>query len=101
MTGSSSQSIIQDGYARCGAGTCLFQLSAGEGLFWVVPSCGRHKVPSYLDGKTTSAWNRTPTPVILYDGGSYTGRLGTMPGHFQGDLAAHHDNKVSSVDAAC
>ncbi|SCG12871.1 Peptidase inhibitor family I36 [Streptomyces sp. MnatMP-M27] len=100
VTGTSSDAIAQDAYDRCGAGTCFFQHYRGEGLFWTVPSCGRHHLPSYLDGKATSAWNRTPTPIVLYDG-TYTGRLGTMPGWFKGDLNPAHDNKLSSVDAAC
>ncbi|WP_184502939.1 peptidase inhibitor family I36 protein [Streptomyces botrytidirepellens] len=100
VTGTSGDVIAQDAYDRCGAGTCFFQHYGGEGLLWVVPSCGRHHVPGYLDGKATSAWNRTPTPIVLYDG-TYTGRLGTMPGWFKGDLHPAHDNKLSSVDAAC
>ncbi|MFI8931605.1 peptidase inhibitor family I36 protein [Streptomyces sp. NPDC053474] len=100
VTGANSDVIAQDAYDRCGAGTCFFQHYNGEGLFWVVPSCGRHHVPGYLDGKATSAWNRTPTPIVLYDG-TYTGRLGTMPGWFKGNLNPAHDNKLSSVDAAC
>ncbi|MFD8462362.1 peptidase inhibitor family I36 protein [Streptomyces antimycoticus] len=101
MTGTSSDAVAQDdAYDRCGAGTCFFQDYNGTKLFWVVPSCGRHHLPDYLDGKATSAWNRTPTPVILYDG-TYTGKLGTMPGWFKGNLNPAHDNKLSSVDAAC
>ncbi|NIY62132.1 peptidase inhibitor family I36 protein [Streptomyces malaysiensis] len=72
MTGTSSDAIAQDAYDRCGAGTCFFQHYRGEGLFWTVPSCGRHHLPGSLDGKATAAWNRTPTPIVLYDG-TYTG----------------------------
>lgn len=100
VTGTDGDRAARDAYDRCGAGTCFFQHYNGEGLFWVVPSCGRHHLPGYLDGKTTSAWNRTPTTVILYDG-TYTGRLGPLPGWFKGNLDPNHDNKLSSVDAAC
>ncbi|MFD0412404.1 peptidase inhibitor family I36 protein [Streptomyces sp. NPDC127108] len=100
VTGTDGDRAARDAYNRCGEGTCFFQHYNGEGLFWVVPSCGRHHLPGYLDGKTTSAWNRTPTTVILYDG-TYTGRLGPLPGWFKGNLHPDHDNKLSSVDAAC
>ncbi|MEU5289296.1 peptidase inhibitor family I36 protein [Streptomyces sp. CA-278952] len=102
ITGPDEAAIQAAGYERCGAGTCFFQLTNGTGeLMWIVPSCGRHQVPGYFDGKATSAWNRTGTAIILYDGGGYTSRLGSMPGWFQGNLNSAHDNKMSSVDAAC
>ncbi|WP_125262732.1 peptidase inhibitor family I36 protein [Streptomyces alboflavus] len=100
VTGTDGDRAVRDAYDRCGAGTCFFQHYNGEGLIWIVPSCGRHQVPGYLDGKATSAWNKTSTTVILYDG-IYSGRLGPMPGGFKGNLDPRHDNKMSSVDAAC
>lgn len=48
---------------------------------------------------STSAWDRTPTTVILYDG-TCTGRLDPLPGWFKGNPDPDHDNKLSSVYAA-
>ncbi|CAL9334207.1 peptidase inhibitor family I36 protein [Streptomyces sp. enrichment culture] len=88
-------------WSECGSGSCFFQNSNGGGWLWVVPSCGHHVVPSWFQDRASSAWNRTSTPIHLYRHSDYTGYLGTVPAGFQGNLAAAHNDVLSSVFAAC
>lgn len=88
-------------WADCGGGSCFFSEFDGGGYRWTVPSCGRHNVPTWFNDLATSAWNRTPTTILIFKDSNSGGYLGPMPGWFQGNLAYDHNNKMSSVDALC
>lgn len=82
-------------------GTCFYSEWRGEGYLWTVPSCGRHDVPPWFNDLASSAWNRTPTTILLFEDIGTGIYMGPMPGWFQGNLDAAHDNRLSSVDALC
>ncbi|MGG8406994.1 peptidase inhibitor family I36 protein [Streptomyces sp. 12297] len=89
-------------YDNCLNGqTCFFQYTGGGGILWVVPSCGRNKVPSAFNDKASSAWNKGGGPADLFYNTDYTGFLGTMPWGFRGDLRADHQDRLSSLVVNC
>ncbi|WCN05071.1 peptidase inhibitor family I36 protein [Streptomyces sp. M92] len=81
--------------------TCFFTEYDGGGAMWRVPSCGRHVVPAAFNDQLTSGWNRTPTTIDLYLNSNFTGFMGGVPGHWQGQLAPSDNDRTSSVDARC
>ncbi|MEU8889427.1 peptidase inhibitor family I36 protein [Streptomyces sp. NPDC048442] len=90
------------GWNNCADGqTCFFQYKNGGGLLWVVPSCWKNEVPGAFDNKASSVWNKGGGAVDLYYNHGYTGYLGTTARWWQGDLAASHDDRLSSVDVRC
>ncbi|MFD9904330.1 peptidase inhibitor family I36 protein [Streptomyces sp. NPDC059063] len=88
-------------YDACGGGTCFFRGLGGEGQMWVVPSCGRHNVPSWFRDAASSAWNRTNNIVLIFKDTNQGGYFGPMPRWFQGNLAGPHQGEMSSVDVLC
>ncbi|MFB7475258.1 peptidase inhibitor family I36 protein [Kitasatospora sp. NPDC056184] len=88
-------------YNDCGGGTCFFSEFDGGGYLWIVPSCGRHNVPTWFNDLATSAWNRTSVTVNIFQDSNQRGYLGPMPGWFKGNLYIGHNNKMSSVDSLC